>query len=90
MKIQQTLSFKSKVKKLHQNQLKELEAVIKKICNSPRIGMRKKGDLSEVYVYKFNMGNSLHLIAYSWDDKESLLTLLQLGVHKNFYRDLKP
>jgi mRNA-degrading endonuclease RelE of RelBE toxin-antitoxin system len=89
MKIQQTLSFKSKAKKLHQNQVKELEAAIKKICNDPKIGVRKKGDLSEVNVYKFNMSNSLYLIAYTWDDKESLLTLLQLGVHENFYRDLK-
>ena len=89
MKIQQTLSFKSKTKKLHKNQIKELETAIRDICIDPLIGTKKKGDLSEVYVYKFKMNKALHLLAYSWDDQESLLTLLQLGVHENFYRDLK-
>lgn len=89
MKIQQTLSFKSKAKKLHKNQVKELEIAIKAICENPTIGTKKKGDLSEVYVYKFKMNKSLHLLAYTWSKEESLLTLLQLGVHENFYRDLK-
>ena len=89
MKIQQTLSFKSKVKKLHNNQLKELESAIKTICENPKIGIKKKGDLAEVYVHKFKMNKLLHLLAYTWDNEENLLTLLQLGVHENFYRDLK-
>lgn len=89
MNIKQTLSFKSKVKKLHKNQLKELENAIKAICKDPTIGSKKKGDLAEVYVYKFKMNKLLHLLAYTWSDADDLLTLLQLGVHENFYRDLK-
>jgi mRNA-degrading endonuclease RelE of RelBE toxin-antitoxin system len=89
MKIQQTLSFKSKAKKLHKNQLKELEVAIKAIYENSTIGTKKKGDLSEVYVYKFKMNGSPHLLAYTWSEEESLLTLLQLGVHENFYHDLK-
>jgi len=89
MIIQQTLSFKSKVKKLHTNHLKELEVAIKTICDNPTLGTKKKGDLSEVYVYKFKMNKLLHLLAYTWSDKDDSLTLLQLGVHENFYRDLK-
>ena len=89
MKIQQTLRFKSKAKKLPKNQFEELEVAIKTICENPTIGTKKKGDLSEVYVHKFKMNKSLYLLAYTWSDKEGLLTLLQLGVHENFYRNLK-
>lgn len=89
MKIQQTLSFKSKVKKLNKNQLLDMEKAIKIICENPMIGIKKKGDLAEVYVYKFNMNKMLQLLAYTWDEEEDLLTLLKLGIHENFYRDLK-
>lgn len=89
MKIEQTLGFKSRIKKLNKNQRSELEAAVKKIAQDPAIGTKKKGDLAMVYVYKFKINNSLHLLAYMWSKDESLLTLLQLGVHENFYRDLK-
>jgi mRNA-degrading endonuclease RelE of RelBE toxin-antitoxin system len=89
MKIEQTLSFKSKAKKLHKNQLNDLEKAIKEIVKDPLMGIKKKGDLVDVYVYKFKMNKTLHLLAYMWNAEEDLLTLLQLGVHENFYRDLK-
>lgn len=89
MKIQQTLSFKSKVKKLHKNQLMELEGAVNTISQNPMVGIKKKGALAEVYVYKFKIKKELYLLAYTWDAEKYLLTLLQLGVHKNFYRDLK-
>ncbi len=82
MKIQQTLSFKSKTKKLHKNQLKELEVVIKTISETPTIGTKKKGDLSEVYVYKFKMNKSLYLLAYTWGHEESLLNFCNLAFMK--------
>lgn len=89
MKIEQTLGFKSKTKKLSKAQFAELEMALKKICQDPSIGTKKKGDLSEVYVYKFKINKSLHLLAYTWSNEENLLTFLQLGGHENFYRDLK-
>ena len=54
---------------------------------SPKIGEEKKGDLSEVYVYKFKVNQQQMLLAYEWDETQRLL--LALGVHENFYRDLK-
>lgn len=42
MIVQQTFSFKSKTKKLHNNQLKELEVAIKVICESPTICTKKE------------------------------------------------
>jgi len=89
MKIQQTLSFKSKAKKLNKNQPIDMEKEIKTICENPMIGVKKKGDLAEVYVYKFKMNQMLQLLAYTWNEEKDLLTLLKFGVHENFYRDLK-
>lgn len=47
----------------------------------------KKGDLAGVFVYKFKMHHQEILLAYEWIPRERLL--LALGVHENFYRDLK-
>jgi len=55
--------------------------------NSPKIGEEKKGDLVGVFVYKFKIHNQQMLLAYEWDPKTRLL--LALGVHENFYHDLK-
>ena len=53
------------------------------------LGEMKLGDLAGVQVYKFKMANQLTLLAYHVDDDIVTLTLLALGSHENFYRDLK-
>lgn len=57
--------------------------------DNPDIGDEKVGDLSGIRVYKFMMINQLMLIAYYFNDNAITLTLLGLGSHQNFYRDLK-
>lgn len=89
MKILQTKIFGKTVKKLHKNAKNDLDNAIKVIAENPLCGEMKKGDLSGVRVYKFKMVNQLTLLAYSFDDYEIILTLLTLGSHENFYRDLK-
>lgn len=89
MKIKQTLSFEKSTKKLHWNQKKELDMAVKAILENPEIGQVKKGDLADVRVLKFKMLKSLTLLAYLWKEEEDEVTLLKLGVHENFYRDLK-
>lgn len=89
MKIQQTLSFKQTVKPLHKNQKADLNAAIKVILSNPQVGQQRKGELSEVRVYKFKMTHLLTLLAYTWEAKQNLITLLKLGSHENFYRELK-
>lgn len=89
MRILQTHSFKSTFKKLHSKQQKIVEEAIKNIDSNPLLGTQKKGDLKEVYVYKFKMDQTQQLLAYSWDEHLDTITLLQLGSHENFYRDLK-
>ncbi|MFT4059440.1 MAG: type II toxin-antitoxin system RelE/ParE family toxin [Legionella sp.] len=60
---------------------------VRTIMNNPKSGDEKKGDLAGVYVYKFKIDHQQFLLAYEWDS--SLRLLFTLGVHENFYRDLK-
>lgn len=55
--------------------------------NDRRCGEEKKGDLAGVHVYKFRVQDQQFLVAYEFDKDN--LSLLALGVHENFYRDLK-
>lgn len=87
MNIEQKPLFKRTYKKLYKNQLSEVNAAIRLILTDPVIGEEKKGDLAGVRVYKFDVQNQLYLLAYTAD--ETTITLLALGVHENFYRDLK-
>ncbi len=89
MKIVQTPSFARAVKKLPANQKKDLDAAVKLVAADPEAGERKAGDLSDVRVYKFKMAKQLALLAYSFEESVLTLTLLALGGHENFYRDLK-
>lgn len=85
--IEQMPAFKKAYKKLHKQQKEKVNDAIIKIVKNPEIGVEKKGDLSGVYVYKFDMDHQEMLLAYVWNPEERLL--LALGVHENFYRDLK-
>lgn len=89
MNILQTPTFSRTVKKLHSNQKKDLDNAVREIITDPAIGGKKAGDLAGVSVYKFKMAKQTALLAYIYDDEAVTLTLLALGSHENFYRDLK-
>ena len=90
MDIIQTNSFKKAYKKLHKNQLLEVNKAIEKIIRNPKIGEQKKGTLSWLRVYKFKVQGQLTLLGYNIEEKgESMLTLACIGSHENFYRDSK-
>jgi len=89
VKVVQTPTFVKQSKKLHNNQKQDLDSAVKTIMANPSVGDMKKGDLNGVQVYKFKMVQQLTLLAYEWHQDESLLILLALGSHENFYRDLK-
>ncbi len=86
-KVLQTRTFANNKKKLNKNQIKELDRVVREILENPEVGEQKKGDLQGVYVYKCKITKKLFLIAYQFDN--TTLTLLMVGPHENFYRDLK-
>ena len=90
MQIIQTNNFKKVYKKLKSNQLKPVNEAIETIIANLDIGEQKKGELSWLKVYKFKVLGQLTLLGYSVsEDKEFILTLVSLGSHENFYRDLK-
>lgn len=87
--VLQTPTFKKAVKKLKQNQKKDLDAAVKELMAKPTLGEQKKGDLTFLRVYKFKMNKQLTLLGYSFDDGTLILELMALGSHENFYRDIK-
>jgi hypothetical protein len=94
MQIVQSGQFKKAYKKLHPNQLPEINDAIKAIIENPYIGEQKHGDLSWLRVHKFKMLSQLTLIGYcvteeNYPPDTITLTFLAFGPHENFYRDLK-
>ncbi|MCL5260720.1 MAG: type II toxin-antitoxin system RelE/ParE family toxin [Gammaproteobacteria bacterium] len=80
-------NFKKAYKKLHANRKLKVDDAIRDIVANPKIGQEKKGDLVGVFVYKFKIYHQEMLLAYEWYLSDRLL--LALGMHENFYRDLK-
>ncbi len=85
--IIQSPLFAGQKKKLHKNQIKILDKAVRTIAQNPELGSGKVGDLSGVQVYKFNLVNSLVLLAY--EISENTLFLYSFGSHQNFYKELK-
>jgi mRNA-degrading endonuclease RelE of RelBE toxin-antitoxin system len=88
MRILLSPRFSKQLKRLHPSEKKVLDRQISKVAESPTIGDPKVGDLEGVYIYKFKIKDQLWLLAYELESKSSL-TLLAMGPHENFYRDLK-
>jgi mRNA-degrading endonuclease YafQ of YafQ-DinJ toxin-antitoxin module len=89
MQIEQFPAFGRVVKKLHANAKQDLDEAVKELVKNPVAGDLKKGDLAGIRVYKFQMVKQLTLLAYTYDESIECLTLLAVGPHENFYRDLK-
>ncbi len=87
MRVVQSRLFKNRIKKFSKSQKSELDNVIRLLLKHPDSGNQKKGDLKGVFVYKFKIKNSLFLIAYRFSG--SLLELIVIGEHENYYRTLK-
>lgn len=88
MRPVETPSFQKAVKRLHRNQKQDLDLAIRSLLETPTLGERKTGDLSWLRVHKFRMVNQLALLAYEITGTDTI-TLLAVGSHENFYRDLK-
>jgi mRNA interferase RelE/StbE len=87
--VRQTRRFVRAYKKLHDNLLADVDRAVEVIAADPGQGDPKKGDLSELYVYKFRSQNQLYLLGYTRDEELRLIYLEAVGSHENFYRDLK-
>lgn len=83
MKIYQSRSFESKVKKFSKQEKSELDNGIKKIARNLSIGIEKKGDLRGVFVHKFKIKTTQYLLAYRLVTDG--LELIMIGVHENYF-----
>ncbi len=87
--VLQTRRFARQYKKLHGNIIADVNAAIAKVQHNPEIGERKKGDLANLRVYKFQSQTQLYLLGYTVNETVRLIYLEAIGPHQNFYRDLK-
>jgi mRNA-degrading endonuclease RelE of RelBE toxin-antitoxin system len=88
MRILLSPRFSKQVKKLHPTEKKILDKHVLKVSESPNIGAPQVGELTGSFIYKFKIKEKQWLMAYEIESKNSI-TLLMLGAHENFYRDLK-
>lgn len=89
MKIVQTRAFSKVAKKLHSTRKKQLDQAINTINKNPQIDDLKIGDLVGHRVNRFKVKAEIYLIGYRVDDELTLLSLIALGTHENFYRNMK-
>ena len=87
--IKQSNSFKKTVKKLSKQHKAILDEEVRKLVHNPHLGERKRGDLDFLSVHKFSLSNQEYLLGYYYQEDKLVLTLLKLGSHENFYRDIK-
>lgn len=87
--LKQTRRFARAYKKLDDNVARDVDAATEVVAADPTAGERKKGDLADLFVYKFRSRNQLYLLGYTVDNDVRLVYLEAIGSHENFYRDLK-
>lgn len=85
----QTRRFSRQYKKLHDKTAMDVDNAVDYIQRNPDMGKSKKGDLAKLRVFKFRSDGQLFLLGYTLDDGVRLIYLESVGVHENFYRDLK-
>jgi hypothetical protein len=86
--------FAQYVKKAHKPLQLAIEDEVEVVCESPDIGEAKVGDLTGIRVHKFRFSRQEYLLAYRAPKKDTPLEFLiidfyQVGVHENFYAELK-
>jgi len=87
MKVIQSPLFARKIKKFHKQDKQILDNQIRLILENPKIGQEKKGDLKNIFVYKFKIFDKQYLLSYRYHNDQ--LELITIGSHENYYRDLK-
>lgn len=88
--MQQTRRFARVYKKLIQASLiADTDIAVATVADNPDVGERKKGDLDQLWVYKFRSQGQLYLLGYAREDTLCLIYLEAMGPHENFYRDFK-
>lgn len=87
--VRQTRRFARAYKKLHDNIAADVDEAVEVISENPDVGEKKKGDLADLWVYRFRSQGQLYLLGYTREDEVHLMYLEAVGPHENFYRDQK-
>jgi mRNA-degrading endonuclease RelE of RelBE toxin-antitoxin system len=62
---------------------------VRRLVGNPLLGAPKTGALKGVRVVKFRGSDHQYLLAYQFFPKRNVIDVLDVGVHENFYRDLR-
>jgi len=74
---------------MHPNQKQALDDAVNTILKNPEAGSSKTGDLLNLRVNKYKLHGTQILLGYHYHGEEQVITLVSVGPHENFYRDLK-
>ena len=85
----QTPRFSRLYTKLNKRELSPLHEAMDLIINDPQTGQQKTGDLSELFVFKYKIGQEEWLLGYTVNSAKKVITWHSIGHHENFYRDVK-
>ncbi|MBE7527974.1 MAG: type II toxin-antitoxin system RelE/ParE family toxin [Burkholderiales bacterium] len=86
--------FAQYVKKARKPLRLAIEDEVEVVCEAPEIGEPKVGDLAGIRIHKFRFNRQEYLMAYRPPAKNVSVAFLivdfyQVGVHENFYDELK-
>lgn len=88
--------FSQFVKKAHRPLQLAIEDEVETLRSNPNIGEPKVSDLAGIFVHKFKFNRQEYLIAYSPPSDAApenaeflVIDFYQVGLHENFYDDLK-
>ena len=87
--VRQTRRFARVYKRLSKKATADLDAAVVQVASDPDIGVKKKGDISQLWVYSFRSAGQLYLLGYTREDYLRLVYLENIGPHEHFYRDIK-
>ena len=87
--VMQTRRFARQYKKLYDNTVTDVDLAVAAVRQNLDIGERKSGDLATLQVFKFRSNGQLYLLGYTREENIRLIYLEAVGLHENFYRDLK-
>lgn len=87
--LKQTRRFARAYKKLQDNVAADVDKISRRVARDPFIGEQKRGDLENLFVYKFRSQKQLYLMGYTIDKWVRLVYLEAVGPHENFHRDIK-
>lgn len=87
MRIIQSRTFEKRVRRFQKQEKKLLDQHVRKIVENPSIGQQKRGELRGVFVHKFKMRATQHLLSYRMIDADTL-ELIMIAPHENYYRNL--